>query len=182
MPQASTPAARDRGRSQAAHDGRGWPGSDDERALGIGSYAELRDGTGTVLAHLPNDTTERVTIDPRRDQRARQAVHDRLVHRLRRLARSGQRRQPLPGPHGGRRNAARRCRRLAARSHRDRDDRCRDHPRAGDGRCVVDPAARPAAARDDGRLAAGEISARRHVVASDAGRRHATRSANSAWR
>src|SRR4249919_837984 len=29
----------------------------DDRALGIGSYAELRDGTGTVLAQLPNDTT-----------------------------------------------------------------------------------------------------------------------------
>ncbi|HEX3090227.1 MAG TPA: HAMP domain-containing sensor histidine kinase, partial [Ilumatobacteraceae bacterium] len=31
--------------------------ADEQCALGIGSYAELRDGTGTVLARLPNDTT-----------------------------------------------------------------------------------------------------------------------------
>jgi hypothetical protein len=35
-------------------DGRVGPA---ERTLGIGSYAELRDGTGAVLARLPNDTT-----------------------------------------------------------------------------------------------------------------------------
>jgi two-component system, OmpR family, sensor kinase len=33
------------------------PGADETRSLGIGSYAELRDGSGTVLARLPNDTT-----------------------------------------------------------------------------------------------------------------------------
>jgi two-component system, OmpR family, sensor kinase len=38
-------------------DDLGGPGPDDSRALGIGSYAELRDATGQVLAHLPNDTT-----------------------------------------------------------------------------------------------------------------------------
>jgi two-component system, OmpR family, sensor kinase len=32
-------------------------GPEDARALGIGSYAEIRDGTGAVLAHLPNDTS-----------------------------------------------------------------------------------------------------------------------------
>jgi two-component system, OmpR family, sensor kinase len=32
-------------------------GPEDARALGIGSYAELRDGTGAVLAHLPSDTS-----------------------------------------------------------------------------------------------------------------------------
>ena len=39
-------------------DGADGPdGGPDDRALGIGSYAELRDGTGTVLAHLPTDTS-----------------------------------------------------------------------------------------------------------------------------
>jgi two-component system, OmpR family, sensor kinase len=33
------------------------PAPDDSRALGIGSYAELRDGSGNALAQLPNDTT-----------------------------------------------------------------------------------------------------------------------------
>jgi two-component system OmpR family sensor kinase len=33
------------------------PGPDDTRALGIGSYAELRDGSNKVLAHLPTDTS-----------------------------------------------------------------------------------------------------------------------------
>jgi two-component system OmpR family sensor kinase len=32
-------------------------GPDDARALGIGSYAELRDGTGAVLVHLPTDSS-----------------------------------------------------------------------------------------------------------------------------
>jgi len=46
----------DRPGSADGPDGPDGAGPDD-RALGIGSYAELRDGTGTVLAQLPNDTT-----------------------------------------------------------------------------------------------------------------------------
>ena len=38
-------------------DGPDGPAPTDARALGIGSYAELRDGTGTMLAQLPNDST-----------------------------------------------------------------------------------------------------------------------------
>lgn len=39
--------------------------SDDARALGIGSYAELRDGAGAVIAHLPNDTSSAAPALPR---------------------------------------------------------------------------------------------------------------------
>lgn len=45
----------------AGLDPGGGPGDNDgpggSRALGIGSYAELRDDTGAVLAHLPSDTS-----------------------------------------------------------------------------------------------------------------------------
>lgn len=37
--------------------GQEGSGPDDARALGIGSYAEIRDGTGAVLARLRNDTS-----------------------------------------------------------------------------------------------------------------------------
>ena len=33
------------------------PGAGDSRSLGIGSYAELRDESGSIVTHLPNDTS-----------------------------------------------------------------------------------------------------------------------------
>ena len=62
---ASLPSAERQLHDAAGLDPGSGPGSPDEpdgsgpdeRALGIGSYAELRDGSGNVLIHLPNDTT-----------------------------------------------------------------------------------------------------------------------------
>lgn len=50
-------AGIDPGGGPGSPDGPADPRTGDGRSLGIGSYAELHDGTGTVLAHLPNDTS-----------------------------------------------------------------------------------------------------------------------------